>query len=92
MTKKFTVAVQYLVPVWRAVAVEADDITGACAAAIAEADADPNFWESAPTDWDSCGPTKVAALVEGEVENPYNDMSAHLRVPSLFAAPDLEAA
>lgn len=72
---KFTVQVEYLMPVFMHVQVEAMNVEEACAKAL-----DADDWEQAKDDYESVGPTYVTGIVRGEHEDVYSG-GEHCDVP-----------
>lgn len=62
---KFTVQVEYLLPVYKNVVVEADSVEEACEKALQHDD-----WANAEEDYTSAGPDMIAAVEEGEHRCP----------------------
>lgn len=87
--KQWTVELQYRVPVFKLVQVEADCAEKACDAAIELDD-----WEGAEEDIESAGPTFATAIEPGHLDrsNFYNARSTSSVVPQQFREhPKLEA-
>lgn len=91
---KFTVAVQYWLPVWRPVQVDAANADLACTAALEAADADG--WDSARHDYESSTGAGVVAMASGWHPNPYDAPARDaLEVPAAHVsavAPMIDAA
>lgn len=73
MTTKFTVEIQYLLPVFQHITVEADSVEAACALAVQH-----DNWDHAREDYDSARETTVTRIAEGEHHNP-NDAPGDLQ-------------